>query len=99
MFDTIAYIKDKKRLAEENKKLLSRIAELKAAIEPFLRVKAITTIYEYVPVEALRDDEELIVMVNGAEIRAARAALKGEKWKRFLTNADEALKGDTSEQP
>ena len=56
-----------------------RIAELEAAIEPFRRVKGITSIYEYVPVEALRDDEVFNFRMNGAEMKTIRAALKGEK--------------------
>jgi len=69
------------------KSLRARIAELEAAIEPFRQVKAmlfrqikaITSIYEYVPVEALRDDGELNFKMTGAEIKRIYAALKGEK--------------------
>jgi len=57
----------------------TRIAELEEAIEPFRRVKAITSIYEYVPVEALRDEEEFNFKMTGAEMKRIRAALKGEK--------------------
>jgi len=56
-----------------------RIAELEAAIEPFRRVKAITSIYEYVPIQALRDDEEFNFKMNGAEMKTIYALLKGEK--------------------
>jgi hypothetical protein len=65
----------------------ARIAELEVAIEPFRQVKAmlfrqikaITSIYEYVPVEALRDDGEFNFKMTGAEIKRIYAALKGEK--------------------
>lgn len=60
-------------------RLRARIAELEEAIEPFRRVKAITSIYEYVPVEALRDEEEFNFKMTGAEMKRIRAALKGEK--------------------
>lgn len=59
--------------------LHARIAELEAAIEPFRRVKGITSVYEYVPVEALRDDEVFNFRMNGAEMKTIYAALKGEK--------------------
>lgn len=57
----------------------ARIAELEEAIEPFRRVKAITSIYEYVPIEALRDEEEFNFKMTGAEMKRIRAALNGEK--------------------
>lgn len=63
----------------QNADLHARIAELEAAIEPFRRVKAVTSIYEYVPIEALRDDEEFSFRMNGAEMKTIYAALKGEK--------------------
>ena len=59
--------------------MTNRIAELEEAIEPFRRVKAITSIYEYVPVEALRDEEEFNFKMTGAEMKRIRAALNGEK--------------------
>ncbi len=67
--------------------MCARIAELEVAIEPFRQVKvmlfrqinAITSIYEYVPVEALRDDGEFNFKMTGAEIKRIYAALKGEK--------------------
>lgn len=55
-----------------------RIAELEAAIEPFRRVKAITSIYEYVPIEALRDDEQFNFKMNGAEMKTIYALLNGK---------------------
>lgn len=62
----------------EIEKLRAHIAKLKAAIEPFRRVKGITSIYEYVPIEALRDDEEFNFRMNGAEMKKIYAALNGE---------------------
>ena len=59
--------------------MTNRIAELEEAIEPFRRVKAITSIYEYVPVEALRDEEEFNFKMTGAEMKRIRAALNGER--------------------
>jgi hypothetical protein len=67
------------KAAQELRDKDTRIAVLEAAIEPFRRVKAITSIYEYVPVEALRDDEEFSFRMNGAEMKTIRAALKGER--------------------
>jgi len=66
------------RLHKENKELRAHIAKLNAAIEPFRRVKGITSVYEYVPIEALRDDEEFNFRMNGAEMKKIYAALKGE---------------------
>lgn len=63
----------------EIESLRAHIAKLKAAIEPFRRVKGITSIYEYVPIEALRDDEEFNFKMNGAEMKTIYALLKGEK--------------------
>ncbi len=61
------------------KSLRARIAELEEAIEPFRRVKAITSIYEFVPVEALHDEEEFNFKMNGAELKRILAALRGER--------------------
>jgi hypothetical protein len=58
--------------------LRAQIAELEAAIEPFRRVKAITSIYEYVPIEALRDDEQFNFKMNGAEMKTIYALLNGK---------------------
>ena len=56
----------------------ARIAELEAALEPFRRVKAVTSIYEYVPVEALRDDETFNFRMSGAEMKTIYALLNGK---------------------
>ena len=65
--------------SEDNDDPYVRIAKLEKAIEPFRRVKAVTSIYEYVPVEALRDDEEFNFRMTGAELKRIRALLKEEK--------------------
>lgn len=62
----------------EIESLRARIAELEAAIEPFRRVKAVTSIYEYVPVEALRDDETFNFRMSGAEMKTIYALLNGK---------------------
>ena len=54
-------------LREEN-------ARLRAALEPIVKIKAFTCIYEWVPVEALRDDEEVKVKLTGAQIKKMREA-------------------------
>ena len=54
-------------LREEN-------TRLREALKPITDIKAFTCIYEWVPVEALRDDEPVNVKLVGAQIRAIREA-------------------------
>ena len=55
------------RLRAENEKLW-------AALKPITDIKAFTCIYEWTPLEALRDDEKVHVKLTGAQIKAMRAA-------------------------
>ena len=48
--------------------------ELRAALKPITDIKAFTCIFEWTPVEALRDDEKVHVKLTGAQIKAMRAA-------------------------
>lgn len=70
------------------------------AFEPALRSDIGNTNYRCV---AEKVAEYRAARARIAEMEAAngtlRDALTGEMWKRFLTNADEALKGDKPEQP
>ncbi len=50
------------------------ITRLREALEPISKIKAFTCIYEWVPVEALRDDEEVNVKLTGAQIKKMREA-------------------------
>ena len=57
--------------------LVKRKAEnekLRAALKPITDIKAFTCIFEWTPVEALRDDEKVHVKLTGAQIKAMRAA-------------------------
>ena len=54
-------------LREEN-------ARLREAFGPIVKIKAFTCCYEWTPVEALRDDEEVNVKLTGAQIKKMRAA-------------------------
>lgn len=65
------------RLREENARLLE-------ALEPIVKIKAFTCIYEWTPVEALRDDEEVRVKLTGAQIKKMREAAIREK-RSFAT--------------
>lgn len=60
-------IKEITRLRKEN-------ARLREALEPIVKIKAFTCIYEWTPVEALRDDEEVRVKLTGAQIKKMREA-------------------------
>ena len=56
------------------KELKSENEKLRAALKPITDIKAFTCIYEWTPVEALRDDEKVHVKLTGAQIKAMRAA-------------------------
>jgi len=49
-------------------------ARLREALGPIVKIKAFTCIYEWTPVEALRDDEEVNVKLTGAQIKKMREA-------------------------
>ena len=60
--------------ANEIERLRAENEKLRAALKPITDIKAITCIYEWTPVEALRDDEKVHVKLTGAQIKAMRAA-------------------------
>ena len=60
--------------AEEITRLREDNACLREALEPIVKIKAFTCIYEWVPVEALRDDEAVNVKLTGAQIKKMREA-------------------------
>ena len=53
---------------------VAEIEKLRAALKPITDIKAFTCIFEWTPVEALRDDEKVHVKLTGAQIKAMRAA-------------------------
>ena len=60
--------------ADEILRLRAENEELRAALKPITDIKAFTCIFEWTPVEALRDDEKVHVKLTGAQIKAMRAA-------------------------
>ena len=68
MIEDCQYLKDKQIEAADE------IEKLRAALKPITDIKAFTCIYEWTPVEALRDDEKVHVKLTGAQIKAMRAA-------------------------
>jgi len=61
-------------VAEEILRLRAENEKLRAALKPITDIKAFTCIFEWTPVEALRDDEKVHVKLTGAQIKAMRAA-------------------------
>ena len=78
-------LKELYRLRAENEKL-------RAALKPITDIKAFTCIYEWTPVEALRDDEKVHVKLTGAQIKAMRAAAALKETGELC--AKEALGGE-----
>ena len=68
------YVMENERLHAEIEALREENARLREAFGPIVKIKAFTCCYEWTPVEALRDDEEVNVKLTGAQIKKMRAA-------------------------